>query len=134
MAQPRNPTPKTLYGKLLAAKAALEAGNLIVVSYHALVVSDLDRFGIDEDTYWSLLPRLLEKILSSDPAKCHAGRYPADRISKHKGFNGLEMWAFKTTLPEFPFEIYFKFCVKEHQQTGEIHYCHVDCHPDNPTR
>ena len=116
--------------KLREGRAALDAGRLIVVDYDRHVVDDLQKLKVDEATYWSLLPRMIDAILNASPASCYAGRYPADRVIKHRGFNNLEMWAFKTALPEFSFLIYFKFCLKEHPQTKELHYCHVDCHPD----
>jgi hypothetical protein len=126
----RSPTPKTLSRKLREAQDALAAGRLIVVDYHRHVVDDLDKLGVDEQTYWSLLPRLVAVAIQAGGQPCYAGRYPADRVNKHPGFNTLEMWAFKVSLPEFPFLIYFKFCLKEHPKTKELHYCHVDCHPD----
>lgn len=120
-----------MFRKLRDGRAALDAGRLIVVDYHRHVAADLDKLGVDEKTYFSLLPRLLDSVLKSGPAKCYAGRYPADRVTKHPRFNNFEMWAFKTSLPEFKFLIYFKFCLKEHPTTkGLYHYCHVDCHPD----
>jgi hypothetical protein len=119
-----------MFRKLRDGRTALDAGRLIVVDYHRHVVADLDKLGVDESTYWSLLPRLIDTVLAVGPAKCYAGRYPADRVSKHPGFNTLEMWAFKTTLPEYTFPIYFKFCLKEHPITKELQYCHVDCHPN----
>ena len=130
MAAPRNPTPKTMFRKLRDAQLALEAGRLIVVDYHRHVAADLDKLGVDEKTYFSLLARLIDTVLAVGPAQCYAGRYPADRVNQHPGFNNFEMWAFKTSLPEFKFLIYFKFCLKEHPITKELHYCHVDCHPD----
>jgi len=130
MAPHRNPTPKTLVRKLWQAQQALDAGNLIAVDHHRHVVADLNDLGIDEATYWSLLPRLIQTVLADDPARCYAGRYPADRVSKHPAFHNLEMWAFKTRLSEFPFLIYFKFCLRENPTTKELEYCHVDCHPN----
>lgn len=119
-----------MFRKLRDGRDALAAGRLIVVDYARHVVDDLDKLGVDETTYWSLLPRLIEAVLAADPAQCYAGRYPADRVIKHSGFNNLEMWAFKISLPEFPFPIYFKYCLKVHPITKELQYCHVDCHPD----
>jgi hypothetical protein len=126
----RNPTPQTMFRKLRTARAALDSDRLIVVDYNRHVVADLDQLGVDENNYFSLLPRLIDAVLAAGPEQCYAGRYPADRVSKHPGFNNLEMWAFKVTLLDFPFPVYFKFCLKEHPQTKELHYCHVDCHPD----
>jgi hypothetical protein len=129
---PRLPTEKTICRKIREGQAALSAGRLIVVDAHRHVVNDLDRFEIDEATYWNLIPKLIAAVIAAGPAACYAGRYPADRVNKHPGFNQLEMWAFKTTVPDFPFPIYFKFCLKEHPKTKELQYCHVDCHPDKP--
>ena len=132
MPAPRDPTHKTLRRKLEAAREALAASpaRLIPVDYHRHVVNDLVELGVDEETYWSLLPRLIDAVLASDPAKCYAGSYPADRVNNHPRFKDLELWAFKTSLSEYPFVIYFKFCLKAHPTTKEIIYCHVDCHPN----
>jgi hypothetical protein len=129
-AAPRNPTPKTICRKFREGWAALAAGAPIVIDPDRHVVGDLQKLGIDEDTYWSLLPRLFEAVNAAGPVKCYAGAHPAKRLDKHPGFNGLEMWAFKTSLPEFPFKIYFKFCLKEHPKSKELQYCHVNCKPD----
>jgi len=129
---PRQPTEKTIHRKILEGQAALSAGRLIVVDAHRHVVNDLDQLGIDESAYWNLIPKLITAVIVAGPSACYAGRYPADRVNKHPGFNKLEMWAFKTTVPDFPFPIYFKFCLKEHPKTKELHYCHVDCHPHKP--
>jgi len=119
-----------MFRKLRSAREALAAGRLIVVDHGRHVVDDLQKLEVDETTYWSLLPRLIDAVLATGPAQCYAGRYPADRVLKHPRFNKLEMWAFKTSLPEFQFLIYFKFCLKEPPITKELQYCHVDCHPD----
>lgn len=129
---PRLPTAKTIHRKIRDGQAALAAGRLMVVDHNRHVVDDLDKLGIDETTYWNLIPQLIAAVIVAGPAACYAGRYPADRVSKHAGFNGLEMWAFKITVPRFAFPLYFKFCLKEHRVTKELHYCHVDCHPDKP--
>lgn len=130
MPTPRNPTPKTISRKFRDGRDALVAGRLIVVDYDRHVVADLDKLGVNEATYWSLLPRLFESVEVAGPIECYAGAHPAKRLDKHPGFNGREMWAFKTTLPEFPFRIYFKYCLKEHPKTKELQYCHVNCKPD----
>ncbi len=130
MSGPSHPSPKTLHQKLQAALSAITAGRLSAVDADRHVVADMDELGVDEAAYWALLPRLIEAALQVGPPGCYAGTRPPRKSTKHPVIKNLELWAFKVRLPEFPFPIYFKFALKPHPKTGEIHYYHVDCHPD----
>ena len=130
MQGPSHPSPKTLHQKLRAARDAIAVGRFSAVDADRHVVADMDELGVDEPTYWSLLPRLIDAALLADPAISYAGTRPPRKSTKHPAINNLELWAFKASLPEFPFPLYFKFALKPHPTTGEIHCFHIDCHPD----
>ena len=125
-----HPSPKTLHQKLRTAQEAIAAGRLSAVDSNRHVVADMHELGVDEATYWALLPRLIEAALLADPATSYAGTRPPRKSTKHPAIKNLELWAFKARLPEFPFPLYFKFALKLHPKTGEIHCIHIDCHPD----
>lgn len=126
----QHPSPKTLRNNLRDGLAALEAGRLIVVDPGRHVAADLEELGVDEATYWALIPRLLKAAIKAGPEACYAGGRPPARSTKHREIKNLEMWAFKVTISKFSFPVYFKFSLKNHPKTGELFYCHVDCHPD----
>jgi hypothetical protein len=130
MSGPTHPSPKTLHQKLRAAQDAIAAGCLSAVDPDRHVVADMDELGVNEATYWALLPRLIEAALLAGPATSYAGTRPPRKSTKHPAIKNLELWAFKARLPEFPFPLYFKFALKPHPKTGEIHCIHIDCHPD----
>lgn len=129
MQVPSHPSPKTLHQKLRAARDAIAAGRFSAVDPDRHVIADLDELGVDEAAYWSLLPRLIDAALAS-PSGCYAGTRPPRKSTRHPAIKSLELWAFKASLPEFPFPLYFKFALKPHPQTGEAHCFHIDCHPD----
>lgn len=130
MSAPVHPSPKTLHQKLRAAQKAITSGRLSAVDSDRHVVADMDELGVDEATYWALLPRLIEAALLNGPSTSYAGTRPPRKSTKHPAIKNLELWAFKVRLPEYPFPLYFKFALKPHPKTGEIHCIHIDCHPD----
>jgi hypothetical protein len=130
MSGPSHPSPKTLHQKLQAAQDAIAAGRLSAVDSDRHVVADMHELGVDEAAYWALLPRLIEAALLAGPATSYAGTRPPRKSTKHPAIKNLELWAFKARLPEFPFPLYFKFALKLHPKTGELHCIHIDCHPD----
>jgi len=130
MQGPSHPSPKTLQQKLRAARDAIAAGRLTAVDADRHVVADMHELGVDEATYWSLLPRLIAAALLAGSAASYAGTRPPRKSTRHPAIQNLELWAFKASLPEFPFPLYFKFALKPHPKTREIHCFHIDCHPD----
>jgi hypothetical protein len=125
-----HPSPKALHQKLRAARDAIAAGLLTAVDADRHVVADMAELGVDEAGYWSLLPRLIDAALLAGASASYAGTRPPRKSTRHPAIQNLELWAFKASLPEFPFLLYFKFALKPHPQTGELHCFHIDCHPN----
>lgn len=120
------PSDREIIGKLLDARDAVESGRRIVAvrKHLAADLADLELDSAQE--LWTLLPKLLEEIVRSNPVACYAGGRPPQR-SYEDEIKGLELWAYAWPSVTLKKEMYLKFALEKDPQ-GNWHYLHVDLH------
>ena len=128
MHQPHQHTHKELAGKIRQALEAFD-NQRIDFAEPTHVDADIDELHLaDEEEYLDLIYECLQ-LAQEDPLETFRPPNPP-KSTKHALTKNLPMWAFEVQHESYPFNLYFKFCLKEHRD-GTL-YCHIDCHESRP--
>lgn len=117
------PSHKELFGKLRAARAAVEAERVALLNQTALAVDAIDLgYSIDLDLY-SVLAEILDACNPAD----YTGSRPPQR-SYEQTIEGLELYAFAAEIRRFKCRVYVKFAI---EIEGDMLWL-VSLHQDRP--
>ena len=119
----KRPSHKELFGKLRAARKAVETGQIALLNQTALAA---DAIELDYSITTELNAVLVELLEETTPAD-YSGFRPPQR-SYEQDIQGLELFAFKVGSKRFKCWVYLKFAL-----AGEMFWL-VSLHPDRPTK
>lgn len=119
----KRPSHKELYGKIVTAKLAIEAGRVALLNQLALAADAIELDYIIDTELHQVLDELLE---ATTPAHYTGSRPPLR--SYEQDIVGLELFAFTVESKRFKCRVYFKFAM-----TKDVFWL-VSLHQDRPMK
>jgi hypothetical protein len=117
------PSHRELFGKLRAARAAVEKGQVALLNQMALAA---DAIELDYSIGTELNAVLVELLEGTTPLD-YTGSRPPQR-SYEQDIEGLELFAFSVDSKRFKCRVYLKFAIAEEM------FWLVSLHQDRPTK